>query len=107
MKMKMIRAIVRPEKADEVAKALEAGGFPALTKMDVFGRGKQKGIRVDEVYYDELPKTMIMLVVKDEEMKKAAEIIVESARTGHMGDGKLFVTEVSHAYTIRTGEPKL
>jgi nitrogen regulatory protein PII 1 len=105
--MKMIRAIVRPEKAEEVARALEAGGFPALTKLDVFGRGKQKGIRVDEVCYDELPKTMLMLVVEDEDLDKATEIIVSSARTGHMGDGKVFVTDVGLAYTIRTGEPGL
>ncbi len=105
--MKMIRAIVRPERAEAVAEALANAGFPALTKMDVFGRGKQKGIRVDEVYYDELPKTLLMLVVKDEDAERAAEVIVESARTGSIGDGKIFITEVSSAYTIRTGEATL
>ena len=105
--MKMIRAIVRPEKAEDVAEALAEAGFPALTKLDVFGRGKQRGIRVDEVYYDELPKTMLMLVVQDDEAERAAKVIVESARTGSIGDGKIFITEVSGAYTIRTGEPTL
>jgi len=105
--MKMIRAIVRPEKAEEVAEALEKGGFPALTKIEVFGRGKQKGIRVDEVYYDELPKTQLMLVVEDEDSEKVSEIIVKSARTGHIGDGKVFVTDVGQAYTIRTARQEL
>jgi nitrogen regulatory protein PII 1 len=105
--MKMIRAIVRPEKAEDVAEALADAGFPALTKMDVFGRGKQHGIRVDDVYYDELPKTLLMLVVNDDDAERAARVIVESARTGSIGDGKIFITEVSRAYTIRTGEPVL
>lgn len=105
--MKMVKAIVRPEKAEDVAKALEADGFPALTKMDVFGRGKQRGIMVDEVYYDELPKTMIVQVVEDEEVDRVAEIIVKSARTGKMGDGKIFVTDVKSTYTIRTGKKGL
>jgi nitrogen regulatory protein PII 1 len=105
--MKMIKAIVRPEKAEEVAEALEAGGFPALTKMEVFGRGKQKGITVDEVYYDELPKTLIVQVVEDEEVDRVVEIIVKSAKTGKMGDGKIFVTDVKSTYTIRTGKQEL
>jgi len=105
--MKMIKAIVRPDKAEAVAEALEAGGFPALTKMEVLGRGKQKGIMVDEVYYDELPKTLILQVVEDGEVDRAVKIIVESARTGKMGDGKIFVTDVRSVYTIRTGKEEL
>lgn len=101
--MKMIRAIIRPETTDKVADALEAGGFVALTRMDVFGRGKQKGIKVGNVVYDNLPKTMLMIVVDDELLATAVKTIEESARTGNIGDGKIFVTSVDEAYTIRTG----
>jgi nitrogen regulatory protein PII 1 len=101
--MKMIRAIIRPETTDKVADALEAGGFIALTRMEVFGRGKQKGIKVGNMVYDNLPKTMIMMVVDDEKLEPAVSIIEESARTGNIGDGKIFVTSVDEAYTIRTG----
>jgi len=69
--------------------------------MNVFGRGKQKGIRVGTVCYDELPK--VMLVVNDEDVTKAVNVIQNSARTGNIGDGKIFVTEVLEAYTVRTG----
>jgi nitrogen regulatory protein PII 1 len=101
--MKMIRAIVRPEMVDKVADALEAAGFVALTKLDVFGRGKQKGIRVGEMVYDSLSKTMLMIVVDDEKLEEAVTVIEESARTGKIGDGKIFVAPVEEAYTIRTG----
>ena len=101
--MKMIRAIVRPEMVDKVADAMEAAGFVALTKLDVFGRGKQKGIKVGEVVYDTLSKTMLMIVVDDEKLEEAVAVIEESARTGKIGDGKIFVTPVEEAYTIRTG----
>ena len=101
--MKMIRAIVRPEKVDKVSDALEEAGFVALTKLDVFGRGKQKGIRVGEMVYDNLSKTMLMIVVDDEKLEEAVKAIEESARTGNIGDGKIFVTPVEEAYTIRTG----
>ncbi|MGA9098979.1 MAG: P-II family nitrogen regulator [Methanotrichaceae archaeon] len=102
-RMKMIRAIIRPETTDKVADALEAGGFVALTRMDVFGRGKQKGIKVGNVVYDNLPKTMLLMVVEDVKVETAVKIIEESARTGNIGDGKIFVTSVDEAYTIRTG----
>ena len=102
--MKMIRAVIRPEAVDKVADSLEAGGFTALTRIEVFGRGKQKGIKVGNVVYDNLPKTMFMLVVGDEQTETAVQIIEESARTGNIGDGKIFVTSVDEAYTIRTGQ---
>ena len=102
--MKMIRAIVRPEVIDKVADALESGGFAALTKIDVFGRGKQKGIRVGDMLYDSLSKTMLMIVVEDEKIEEAVELIEKSARTGNIGDGKIFITPVEEAYTIRTGD---
>ena len=76
--MKMIRAVIRPEAVDKVADNLEAGGFTALTRIEVFGRGKQKGIKVGNVVYDNLPKTMLMLVVGDDQTEKAVQIIEES-----------------------------
>ncbi len=101
--MKMIRAIIRPQKEQKVVESLEREGFVALTKMNVFGRGKQKGIRVGTVCYDEIPKIMLMVVVEDAELKRAVDTIQNSARTGNIGDGKIFVTDVLDAYTVRTG----
>jgi len=103
-RMKMIRAIIRPEAVDKVADSLEAGGFTALTRIEVFGRGKQKGIKVGNVVYDNLPKTMLMLVVDDGQVEPAAKIIEDAARTGNIGDGKIFVNTVEEAITIRTGQ---
>ena len=60
--------------------------------MPVFGRGKQKGLQVGPIYYDELPKTLLMLVVEDEQAKHAVEVIEDKARTGFIGDGKVFVS---------------
>lgn len=100
--MKMIRAIVRPDKAEEVVDSLAEAGYVALTKMDVIGRGKQKGIQVDKIYYDELPKTMLLLVAEEEDTDKIINIINESAFTGSFGDGKIFVSPVDEAYTVRT-----
>ncbi len=105
--MKMIRAFIRPEKEQEVVLALEGAGFPSLTKMPVFGRGKQKGLQVGPVHYDELPKILIMMVVNDEDVDKIVKIIQEKARTGFIGDGKIFISPVEAAYTIRTGEAGL
>jgi len=102
--MKMVRAIIRPEAVDRVADSLETGGFSALTRIEVFGRGKQKGIKVGDVVYDNLPKTMLMLVVNDDRLDGAVKIIEDSARTGNIGDGKIFVSTVEEAYTIRTGQ---
>ena len=102
--MKMIRAVIRPEAVDKVADSLETGGFTALTRIEVFGRGKQKGIKVGNVVYDNLPKTMIMLVVDDDSVEKSVKIIEDSARTGNIGDGKIFISSVDEAYTIRTGQ---
>ena len=105
--MKMIRAIIRPEKEEEVVKGLETAGFPSVTKMDVFGRGKQKGIQVGTAVYDELAKTMIMVVVEDAMVEKASGAIIQAAKTGNFGDGKLFVSSVDSASTIRTGKTGL
>jgi nitrogen regulatory protein PII 1 len=102
--MKMVRAFIRPEKEQEVVQALEGAGFGSLTKMAVFGRGKQKGLQVGPIYYDELPKTLIMTVVEDDSVQTVINTIEDKARTGFIGDGKVFVSAVETAYTIRTGE---
>ncbi|HDH01832.1 MAG TPA: P-II family nitrogen regulator [Nitrospirae bacterium] len=105
--MKMIRAFIRPEKEQEVVLALEGAGFPSVTKMPVFGRGKQKGLQVGPVHYDELQKTLLMIVIDDEDEKKVVKLIHEKAKTGFIGDGKIFVSPVDTAYTVRTGEEGL
>jgi nitrogen regulatory protein PII 1 len=102
----MVRAIVRPEKCDEVLAALMYAGFPAVTKMDVYGRGKQRGMRVGEVTYDELPKEMIFTVVKESEKDFVVKVIMQSARSGQkgaFGDGKIFVSPVDEVYTVSSG----
>ena len=103
--MEMVRAIIRPEKEKDVLKALEENGFVSVTKMHVFGRGKQKGIKVGEVVYDELPKLELMIVVQKADANRVCDIIQENAVTGqgHIGDGKIFVVPVDKAYTVRTG----
>ena len=103
----MIRAIIRTNMVNAVADGLAEEGLLGMTKTHVFGRGKQKGIQVGEVVYDELPKIEIMLVVDDEALEKAVNTIMSISRTGSIGDGKLFVTPVEQVYTVRTGEPVL
>ena len=105
--MKMVRAFIRPEKEQEVVLALEGAGFSSLTKMPVFGRGKQKGLQVGPVRYDELPKTLIMTVVDDTDAERVIEVIQDKAKTGFIGDGKIFISPVEAAYTVRTGEAGL
>lgn len=102
--MKMIKAIIRPEKEYEVVEALEKTGFFSLTKIDVLGRGRQRGIQVGNSAYDELAKLMLMMVVEDREADRAIQTIQQSCRTGNFGDGKIFVTHVEKTYTIRTGQ---
>lgn len=101
--MKMLWAVIRPEVVDRTVKALAAGGFAAMTRFDVYGRGKQKGVVVGGENYD-MPKTVLMLVVYGCAVDTAVEIIEESARTGSIGDGRIFVVPVEEAHTIRTGE---
>jgi nitrogen regulatory protein PII 1 len=108
--MVMIETFVRPEKAETVLNNLSSQGFAAATRVNVLGRGKQKGLKVQSVYYDELPKELIIIVVEDKDEQKVVEIIIKSARTGTdgaFGDGKIFVTPVKTAYTISTAEEKL
>jgi nitrogen regulatory protein PII 1 len=108
--MVMIRAIIRPEKVGGVLSELLESGFPAVTKMDVMGRGRQRGIQFGDVYYDEIPKEMLLLVVKDEDKNDVVDIIMRKARTGEngaFGDGKIFVSPVLEAYTVSSGTNQL
>lgn len=104
--MIMIRSIVRPEKVDDVLSALMEAGFPGVTKMSVVGRGKQRGIKIGEITYDEIPKEMLLIVVKEEAKDFVIKTIIKAARTGDkgaFGDGKIFVIPVEEAYTISSG----
>ena len=103
--MLMIRSIVRPEKVDSVMAALMSAGFPGVTKMSVVGRGKQRGIKIGEVTYDEIPKEMLLMVIKDQDKEYVIQSIITAARTGKgaFGDGKIFVIPVLEAYTISSG----
>jgi len=102
----MIRAIVRPEKADNILAALMDAGFPAVTKYAVAGRGKQRGIKIGDITYDEIPKVMLMSVVKPTDKEFVIDTIMKTARSagkGAFGDGKIFVTDVEESYTISSG----
>lgn len=108
--MKMIRAIIRPEKAMDVLSELADAGFPAVTKMDVAGRGKQRGVKVGDVFYEEISKEMLMIVTEDENVDEILKIILKMSKTGEagaFGDGKVFVSPVDQAYTISSGESAL
>jgi nitrogen regulatory protein PII 1 len=99
----MIQSVVRPEKVHEVMKALLDAGFPGVTKMDVFGRGKQRGLKVGEITYDELPKEHLLVVVADGDKDLVVETILKSARTGTkgaFGDGKIFISKVDETWTV-------
>jgi nitrogen regulatory protein PII 1 len=104
--MLMIRAIVRPEKVDAVLEALMAEGFPAVTRMGVSGRGKQRGIKIGEIVYDEIPKELLMMVVSDPDRDLVIRTVMSAARTGEkgaFGDGKIFVSPVDEVYTVSSG----
>jgi Nitrogen regulatory protein PII len=99
----MIRAILRGEREEKVIDALEKNGFVSYTRWEVIGRGKQKGIKKGDFHYLELHKTCLMIVVEDEDLSKVTRLIRGAAKTGKIGDGRIFVTPVEKAYTIRTG----
>ncbi|MEW6221049.1 MAG: P-II family nitrogen regulator [Thermodesulfobacteriota bacterium] len=102
----MIRAIVRPEKADKVLASLMDAGFPAVTKYAVAGRGKQRGIKIGEVIYDEIPKVMLMSVINEADRDFFVDTVMRAARSGDkgaFGDGKIFVSPVEESYTISSG----
>ena len=107
--MNKVEAIIRPEKLEAVKDALSAAGFVGLNIVNVTGRGVQKGIvhagRGGEEYrVDMLPKSKIELVVRESDTDKVVDIICKAARTGAIGDGKIFVMPVSDAIRVRTGE---
>ena len=106
--MKLIKCIVRPNKVDEVKDALEKIGISGMTVTEVRGHGKQKGhtaiYRGKEYNVSLLPKMQIEVVVADSVVDDAIRTIVQSARTGEIGDGRVFVLPVEQTYRIRTGE---
>lgn len=104
--MILIRAIVRPEKVNNVLSSLMAAGFPAITRFSVVGRGKQRGIKIGEVTYDEIIKELLFTVVKDTDREYVVKTIIKAARSGEkgaFGDGKIFITPVDESYTISSG----
>ena len=106
--MKLIKCIVRPNKVDEVKDALEKIGISGMTVTEVRGHGKQKGhtaiYRGKESNVSLLPKMQIEVVVADTIVDEAIKAVVQSARTGEIGDGRVFVLPVEQTYRIRTGE---
>ena len=106
--MKMVKAIIKPERFEFVKKALEDKGFISMTTTEVKGRGEQKGITLEYrgglMTVDFLPKLQIEIVVKDKDLDSLLSTLIESARTGKIGDGKIFVLPVEKSIRIRTGE---
>ena len=106
--MKKIEAIIRPEKLDEVRKAIEAVGYPGMTITEAEGHGKQKGLtqqwRGETYTVQFLPKVKLELVVSDSDADRITQAIIKSAKTGAVGDGKIFVSDVREVIKIRTGE---
>ncbi len=106
--MKQVTAIIKPFKLDEVREALAEAGVSGLTVVEVKGFGRQKGhtelYRGAEYVVDFLPKIRVEVVLPDDRVEGAIEAILKAARTGKIGDGKIFVTPVEQAIRIRTGE---
>ena len=106
--MKKIEAIIKPFKAEPVREALIAAGVEGMTLSEVKGFGRQKGhseiYRGTEYTVDFLPKIKFEIVIADDRVQRAVEAILENAKTGKIGDGKIFLTEVEEAVRIRTGE---
>ena len=106
--MKQVTAIIKPFKLDEVREALAEVGVSGLTVTEVKGFGRQKGhtelYRGAEYVVDFLPKIRVEVVLPDDQVEAAIEAVVKAARTGKIGDGKIFVTPVEQAIRIRTGE---
>ncbi|MFA6849001.1 MAG: P-II family nitrogen regulator [Selenomonadaceae bacterium] len=108
--MLMIRAVVRPEKSGAVLSELLDAGYVGVTKEEVYGRGRQKGIVVGEVHYDELQKELLIIIAEDKDKDDIVKIIMKNAKTGangNFGDGRIFITPVEEAYTISSGKAGL
>jgi len=106
--MKLVKAVIKPERFEFVKKALEDKGFVGMTITEVRGRGEQKGISLEYrgglMTVDLLPKIQIEIVVRDTDLEQLILTLTESARTGKIGDGKIFVVPVERSIRIRTGE---
>jgi nitrogen regulatory protein PII len=106
--MKKIEAIIKPFKLEDVKEALASVGVEGMTVSEVKGFGRQKGhteiYRGSEYTVDFLPKIKIEIVLADELVASAVEVIIKAAKTGKIGDGKVFITTVENAFRIRTGE---
>jgi len=106
--MKKIEAVIRPEKLDEVRKAIEAVGYPGITLTEAEGHGKQKGVvqqwRGETYRVDFLPKVKLEIVAGDADTERIVQAIIKAAKTGAVGDGKIFVSDIRDAVKIRTGE---
>jgi nitrogen regulatory protein P-II 1 len=106
--MKKIEAIIRPEKLEELRETLDKKGFSGMTVTDVKGRGTQKGVtlewRVGEYKVEFLPKIKLELVVLEKDVESVVKTICSVCSTGSIGDGKIFVSDISYVVRIRTGE---
>ena len=106
--MKKIESIIRPEKLDGVRAALERSGYPGITITEIEGHGLQKGTiqqwRGEKFKVDFLPKIKVEIVARDEDTEKIIQAILESAYTGGVGDGKIFIYDIAEAVRIRTRE---
>lgn len=109
--MKLVKTIIKPERFEFVKKAMEDKGFKGMTITDVKGRGEQKGITLEYrgglMTVDLLPKIQIEIVVRDNEVDTLITTLMESARTGKIGDGKIFILPVEKSIRIRTGETEV
>lgn len=109
--MKLVKAVIKPERFEFVKKALEDAGFKGMTITEVRGRGEQKGIALEYrgglMTVDLLPKIQIEIVVRAAEVDALISTISEAAKTGKIGDGKIFVIPVEKAIRIRTGETEI
>jgi nitrogen regulatory protein P-II 1 len=106
--LKKIEAIIRPERLDQIKKALEEKGFIAMTVMEVSGRGEQKGIKLQyrggTLEVDLLPKLKLEMYVQDGDVDSVMKTICDAGRTGKFGDGRIFVSPVEKSGKVRTGE---
>jgi nitrogen regulatory protein P-II 2 len=106
--MKLVTAIVKPFRLDDVRNALSEVGIQGMTVTEVKGFGRQRGhtelYRGAEYVVDFLPKAKIEVAISDDDVERVVEAIVDAAKTGKVGDGKIFVTSIEQAWRIRTGE---
>ena len=106
--MKMVKAIIKPERFEFVKKALEDKGFIGMTITEVKGRGEQKGITLEYrgglMTVDFLPKIQLEIVVRDSDVDNLVITLIEAARTGTIGDGKIFIMPIERSIRIRTGD---